>query len=149
MSPTSYQTALPRDIRFNRRNAGHRARTGTILSYHGILSPGRLPIPPLRHIKPMGFLSLLSYYTTPPRVCQGIFKKTCADLPGFPEKYPLFPLKGGSVSRREDVRAAGSKRGPQGVSTSRREYARRQDKRGRINTTASDTRTASVPRWGS
>ena len=28
--------------------AGNRGRTGTILSYHGILSPGRLPIPPHR-----------------------------------------------------------------------------------------------------
>ena len=28
--------------------AGNRSRTGTILSYHGILSPGRLPIPPFR-----------------------------------------------------------------------------------------------------
>ena len=30
--------------------AGSRSRTGTVLSYHGILSPGRLPIPPFRHI---------------------------------------------------------------------------------------------------
>ncbi len=30
--------------------APDRGRTGTILSYHGILSPGRLPIPPLGHI---------------------------------------------------------------------------------------------------
>ena len=29
--------------------AGDRDRTGTILSYHGILSPGRLPVPPHRH----------------------------------------------------------------------------------------------------
>ena len=29
--------------------AGDRGRTGTILSYHGILSPGRLPVPPHRH----------------------------------------------------------------------------------------------------
>ena len=28
--------------------AGNRSRTGTIFSYHGILSPGRLPIPPFR-----------------------------------------------------------------------------------------------------
>ena len=56
MSPTSYQAALPRDIRFvgitplyHKCGAGDRSRTGTILSYHGILSPGRLPIPPHRH----------------------------------------------------------------------------------------------------
>ena len=30
--------------------AGDRSRTGTILSYHGILSPGRLPIPPHRQL---------------------------------------------------------------------------------------------------
>ena len=29
--------------------AGDRGRTGTILTYHGILSPGRLPSPPHRH----------------------------------------------------------------------------------------------------
>ena len=45
MSPTSYQAALPRDI----VGAGNRARTGTRLSSHWILSPRRLPIPPLRH----------------------------------------------------------------------------------------------------
>ncbi len=51
MSPTSYQAALLRDIDFVRQyGAGDRGRTGTILSYHGILSPGRLPIPPHRRI---------------------------------------------------------------------------------------------------
>ena len=57
MSPTSYQAALPRDIRFvgitplyHKCGAGDRSRTGTILSYHGILSPGRLPIPPHRQL---------------------------------------------------------------------------------------------------
>ena len=51
MSPTSYQAALLRDIEFfrlYRYGAGDRGRTGTILSYHGILSPGRLPVPPHR-----------------------------------------------------------------------------------------------------
>ena len=77
MSPTSYQAALLRDIRsvcllpllafrslrlpsvalapFVRPRvllapggAGDRDRTGTILPYHGILSPGRLPVPPHR-----------------------------------------------------------------------------------------------------
>ena len=52
MSPTSYQAALLRDIKLWQRfvGAGDRGRTGTILSYHGILSPGRLPIPPHRRI---------------------------------------------------------------------------------------------------
>ena len=45
MSPTSYQAALLRDI-----GAGNGNRTRTILSYHGILSPGRLPIPPHRQL---------------------------------------------------------------------------------------------------
>ena len=48
MSPTSYQAALLRDIRKN--GAGNGNRTRTMLSHHGILSPGRLPIPPLRRI---------------------------------------------------------------------------------------------------
>ena len=48
MSPTSYQAALLRDIEFFPLGAGDRGRTGTILSYHGILSPGRLPVPPHR-----------------------------------------------------------------------------------------------------
>ena len=30
-------------------SAGDRGRTGTGISTHGILSPGRLPIPPRRH----------------------------------------------------------------------------------------------------
>ena len=56
MSPTSYQAALPRDMNFWRSRthggAGDRDRTGTILSYHGILSPGRLPVPPRRQSFP-------------------------------------------------------------------------------------------------
>ena len=45
MSPTSYQAAPLRDI-----GAGSRGRTGTKLTFHGILSPGRLPIPPFRRV---------------------------------------------------------------------------------------------------
>ena len=50
MSPTSYQAALLRDIVFfdHSGGAGDRDRTGTMLSHHGILSPGRLPVPPHR-----------------------------------------------------------------------------------------------------
>ena len=55
MSPTSYQAALPRDIKLyinlaEENGAGSRDRTGTRKKSHGILSPGRLPIPPFRHI---------------------------------------------------------------------------------------------------
>ena len=32
------------------KNAADRNRTGTGITTHGILSPGRLPVPPLRHI---------------------------------------------------------------------------------------------------
>ena len=32
-------------------NAADRNRTGTGITTHGILSPGRLPVPPLRHAK--------------------------------------------------------------------------------------------------
>ena len=45
MSPTSYQLLYPAIY-----GAGNRARTGTGYKSHGILSPGRLPIPPLRHL---------------------------------------------------------------------------------------------------
>ena len=38
-----------REIPLRYFGAGSRSRTGTVLSYHGILSPGRLPIPPFRH----------------------------------------------------------------------------------------------------
>ncbi len=48
MSPTSYQAALPRDMEFE-NGAGERGRTVTEITLHGILSPGCLPIPPLRH----------------------------------------------------------------------------------------------------
>ena len=57
MSPTSYQLLYPAILQetsfrppffLHHGGAGDRSRTGTILSYHGILSPGRLPIPPHR-----------------------------------------------------------------------------------------------------
>ena len=35
-------------------NAADRNRTGTGITTHGILSPGRLPVPPLRHMEPIG-----------------------------------------------------------------------------------------------
>ena len=62
MSPTSYQAALPRDIKFlaEENGAGSRDRTGTRNKSHGILSPGRLPIPPFRHVRPDGLLLCLS-----------------------------------------------------------------------------------------
>ena len=47
--------------------AGDRDRTGTILSYHGILSPGRLPVPPHRrsHLGTCSPLSVrVAYYNT-------------------------------------------------------------------------------------
>ena len=36
------------------KNAADRNRTGTGITTHGILSPGRLPVPPLRHMEPIG-----------------------------------------------------------------------------------------------
>ena len=59
MSPTSYQAALLRDINFG---AGDRGRTGTILSYHGILSPGRLPVSPFRRGLSAHFPSAYTVY---------------------------------------------------------------------------------------
>ena len=46
MSPTSYQAALPRDIMVP--EAGVEPVRDD--KSHGILSPGRLPIPPFRHM---------------------------------------------------------------------------------------------------
>ena len=48
--PDELPTALPRDIKFDKIGAGDRGRTGTIGKDRRILSPVRLPIPPLRHI---------------------------------------------------------------------------------------------------
>ena len=62
MSPTSYRTALLRDT----IGAGSRGRTGTRGEPHGILSPGRLPIPPFRHV----FRYLPNYNITKDSVCQ-------------------------------------------------------------------------------
>ena len=62
MSPTSYRTALLRDT----IGAGSRGRTGTRGEPHGILSPGRLPIPPFRHV----FRCLPDYDITKDSVCQ-------------------------------------------------------------------------------
>ena len=52
--PDELPTALPRDIDLfveKPFGAGNRGRTGTRLTSHGILSPGRLPIPPFRRKK--------------------------------------------------------------------------------------------------
>ena len=68
MSPTSYQAALPCDIKFSPVGAGDRGRTGTILSYHGILSPGRLPVPPHRQASTDFFASYRSAYDIIPHI---------------------------------------------------------------------------------
>ena len=58
MSPTSYQTAPSRDM----IGAGSRGRTGTRNKSHGILSPGRLPIPPFRQTTTLVFLIAITLY---------------------------------------------------------------------------------------
>ena len=58
-----------REIPLRYFGAGSRSRTGTVLSYHGILSPGRLPIPPFRHFVAM------RYNTTHELFCQGELRK--------------------------------------------------------------------------
>ena len=68
--PTSYQAALPRDtIDFLLfpvlLGAGSRGRTGTIFTYHGILSPGRLPIPPFRQNKAQAEPSQFAFVIIP------------------------------------------------------------------------------------
>ena len=71
MSPTSYQAALPRGI-----GAGNRDRTGTILSYHGILSPGRLPVPPFRRGLPRTLVECLYSIPRVWRFVKGIGEKS-------------------------------------------------------------------------
>ena len=70
MSPTSYQAALPRDIFTAKKGigAGDRSRTGTMLSHHGILSPGRLPIPPHRqkHLRARSNTAATGFFLTTP-----------------------------------------------------------------------------------
>ena len=51
MSPTSYQAALPRDINFTRVGLPVTGLEPVRDRSHGILSPGRLPVPPHRHIR--------------------------------------------------------------------------------------------------
>ena len=53
MSPTSYQAAPPRDMV---PEAGIEPVRDCS---HGILSPGRLPIPPFRHVYPTSVARLL------------------------------------------------------------------------------------------
>ena len=48
--PDELPAAPPRDIIFIYVGAGDRGRTGTGITTHGILSPGRLPIPPRRRV---------------------------------------------------------------------------------------------------
>ena len=50
--------------------AGDRGRTGTILSYHGILSPGRLPVPPHRRTVTSAALAIIPH---PPRIVNPFF----------------------------------------------------------------------------
>ena len=47
MSPTSYQLLHPATF-IELIGTGDRGRTGTGITTHGILSPGRLPVPPRR-----------------------------------------------------------------------------------------------------
>ena len=56
MSPTSYQAAPPRDI-WCRKPGSNRYE----IKSHGILSPGRLPIPPFRHTNPASCLLIISF----------------------------------------------------------------------------------------
>ena len=82
MSPTSYQTALSRDISLKGNGAGNRARTGTRFSSHRILSPGRLPIPPFRHMTDspstsFPFRSCLLYHSF--LLLSSAFIKKCAE----------------------------------------------------------------------
>ena len=63
--PDELPTALPRDIElFDKIGAGDRGRTGTIGKDRRILSPVRLPIPPLRQMAPRVGLEPTAYRLT-------------------------------------------------------------------------------------
>ena len=92
MSPTSYQLLHSAILNFNSAysaaGAGDRGRTGTILSYHWILSPRRLPVPPhrlgKRNAKPF-FVALLLYHSlaalsTPFLIICSLFRPTRYDI---------------------------------------------------------------------
>ena len=48
------QSLCLQEIEAPHKTAADRNRTGTGITTHGILSPGRLPVPPLRHMEPIG-----------------------------------------------------------------------------------------------
>ena len=107
MSPTSYQAALLRDILFFPLGAGDRGRTGTILTYHGILSPGRLPIPPHRRssmasLKDSYIISLVFCFVNPfLQKCWKIFFANIFRHPnGFPTHAPFLTKAGACVIMR-------------------------------------------------
>ncbi len=65
--------SIPRYKRLNKENgAGNRNRTGTGVTSHRILSPGRLPVPPLRRIS---LVQALKYNTIFCRECQEVSQK--------------------------------------------------------------------------
>ena len=81
--------------------AGNRARTGTRLSSHGILSPGRLPISPLRRSFLQGICSFPDRYNSiahSDAFVKGFLKKTLVFFKNLPE------IKFHRVSRSLSVR---------------------------------------------
>ncbi len=89
MSPTSCQTAPSRD----KYGAGSRGRTGTRNKSHGILSPGRLPIPPFRHATTYWSSTLLVYYIIYFYNCQYFlqdFEKIGISVLTFEIKYVII-----------------------------------------------------------
>ena len=72
MSPTSYQAALPRDIKFPENGVPVTGLEPVRDRSHGILSPGRLPVPPHRHLgTPLS--RVLIYYNRCFFLCQYFF----------------------------------------------------------------------------
>ena len=65
IKPENNKKPDPLFLRIKLFSAGDRNRTGTGIATHGILSPGRLPVPPRRHNK----LKTIKYTT----VCNSIF----------------------------------------------------------------------------
>ena len=70
--------------------AGSRGRTGTRNKSHGILSPGRLPIPPFRHVTTKRSSTLLIYYIIKKIKSQYFFKNSFYSYWQFKKNVLLY-----------------------------------------------------------
>ena len=108
MSPTSYQLLHSAVLCYDyvaiavKTGAGDRGRTGTILAYHWILSPRRLPVPPHRQkktfffvapehyityqVESQAFFSIFRFFAASPEKIRGVQPRQRHPLPLFIDK---------------------------------------------------------------